>query len=191
MGSRIEYLTPDRFTCGTVGQPGERTFYLQARAGSRLTSVVCEKQQVSVLADNLSRILDEITRLSGGSLVVPPARSQPQDRDPLDVPLLEQFRVGTMTIAWDALADRVQIELFELDTTEAEEEEEEVETGDDAEDDRDVLVVSLTPTMARDFAARARMVVGAGRPACPFCGQPIDPQGHICPRSNGFRKPLV
>lgn len=187
MGSRFEYATPDRFTCGTVGQPGERVFYLQARAGSRLTSVICEKQQVSVLADNLGRILDEIGRLAGGKLRVPPARSQPQDRDPLDVPLLDQFRVGTMTIAWDAASDRVQVELFEV-AAEGDEPDEEDES---TQDERDVLVVSLTPTMARDFSARARMVVGAGRPACPFCAQPIDPQGHICPRSNGYRKALV
>lgn len=182
MATRYEYPSPDRFTCGTVGQPGERTFYLQVREGSRLTSVVCEKQQVSALAENVTRVVDEIARLMAGRLDVPGARSQPEDRDPLDVPLLEQFRVGTMTIAWDAGRDRVLIELFEFGDDESEEGVE--------PDDRDVVTVALTVAMARDFAARARMVVGAGRPACPFCAQPIDPAGHICPRSNGYRRPL-
>ena len=94
------YDAPDRFVAGTVGQPGERTFFLQAREGSRITSVACEKQQVSVLAEHLDRVLDEVLRRSAGVVDVPPASSQARDTDPLDAPINEEFRVGTMTIAW-------------------------------------------------------------------------------------------
>ena len=106
------YDAPDRFVAGTVGQPGERTFFLQAREGNRLTSVVCEKQQLSVLAEHLDRVLDEVQRRSAGQVDVPPASSTARDTEPLDAPINEEFRVGTMTIAWDPSIDRIVIELF-------------------------------------------------------------------------------
>ena len=116
------YDEPDRFVAGTVGQPGERAFFLQAREGNRITSVACEKQQVSVLAEHLDRVLDEVVRRSTGSAAVPPASTRTRDTDPLDAPIAEEFRVGTMTIAWDPSIDRVVIELFS--NVDAEEEDE-------------------------------------------------------------------
>jgi uncharacterized repeat protein (TIGR03847 family) len=187
------YDAPDRFVAGTVGQPGERTFFLQAREGNRMTSVACEKQQVSVLAEHLDRVLDEVLRRSAGEVDVPPASSKARDTDPLDAPITEEFRVGTMTIAWDPSIDRIVIELFSNvdvveETTEAPpaaaaEESDEIEADE-------VFVVKITASYARDFVARAQALVAAGRPSCPFCLQPIDPQGHICPRANGYRLPL-
>lgn len=184
---------PDRFVAGTVGQPGERTFFLQARQGRRLTSVVCEKQQVEVLAEHLDRVLDEIGRLSAGTVQVPPRRDEVVDADPLDVPIEEEFRIGTMTIAWDPKAERIVIELFPVTETEVDvpEDADAAEAASlEASEATEVFIVSLKPTAARDFVARSRAVVEAGRPACPFCQQPIDPDGHICPRANGYRRPL-
>ena len=186
------YDAPDRFVAGTVGQPGERTFFLQAREGNRITSVACEKQQVSVLAEHLDRVLDEVLRRSSGQIDVPPAASTATDTQPLDAPITEEFRVGTMTIAWDPSIDRVVIELFSnVDVDEAEDEAEEPapETSEEPEAD-EVFVVKITAAYARDFVARANALVAAGRPPCPFCLQPLDPQGHICPRANGYRRPL-
>jgi uncharacterized repeat protein (TIGR03847 family) len=187
------YDAPDRFVAGTVGQPGERSFFLQAREGNRITSVACEKQQVSVLAEHLDRVLDEVLRRSAGEVDVPPASSRARDTDPLDAPITEEFRVGTMTIAWDPSIDRIVIELFsnvDLDeertrATEASSTEEPDEIDAD-----EVFVVKITASYARDFVARAQALVAAGRPSCPFCLQPIDPHGHICPRANGYRRPL-
>jgi uncharacterized repeat protein (TIGR03847 family) len=194
------YDAPDRFVAGTVGQPGERTFFLQARQGNRITSVACEKQQVSVLAEHLDKVLDEVLRRSAGEINVPPASTKARDVDPLDAPITEEFRVGTMTIAWDPTIDRIVIELFSNVDTEAEETE---ETEDDPaaatptdEPDPDtinadeVFVVKITASYARDFVARAQALVAAGRPPCPFCLQPLDPSGHICPRANGYRRAL-
>jgi len=188
------YDAPDRFVAGTVGQPGERTFFLQAREGNRMTSVVCEKAQVSVLAEHLDRVLDEVQRRSAGQVDVPPASSAARDTDPLDAPINEEFRVGTMTIAWDPSIDRIVIELFSNVDVEDEEQPEETsspaaEEPDEIEAD-EVFVVKITASYARDFVARAQALVAAGRPSCPFCLQPIDPQGHICPRANGYRRPL-
>ena len=188
------YDAPDRFVAGTVGQPGERTFFLQAREGNRITSVVCEKQQVSVLAEHLDRVLDEVQRRSAGRVDVPPASSTARDTDPLDAPINEEFRVGTMTIAWDPSIDRIVIELFS--NVDVDEEEQTAGTSNPTAEEPDeieadeVFVVKITASYARDFVARAQALVAAGRPSCPFCLQPIDPQGHICPRANGYRRPL-
>src|SRR3954447_5085592 len=187
------YDAPDRFVAGTVGTPGERTFFLQAREGNRIISVGCEKQQVSVLAEHLDRVLDEVKRRSGGRADVPPAARKPTDTEPLDAPITEEFRVGTMTIAWDPSIDRIVIELFSnVDEDESAEEATSAPTPaepDEIEAD-EVFVVKITASYARDFVARAQALVAAGRPSCPFCLQPIDPQGHICPRANGYRRLL-
>ena len=193
------YDSPDRFVAGTVGQPGERTFFLQAREGNRITSVVVEKQQVSVLAEHLDKVLDEVLRRSGPAADVPPPRDKPSDVDPLDAPITEEFRVGTMTIAWDAEINKIVIELF---SNVDEDEEEAVEDavlsaaaaaaleGADEVDADEVFVVKISAAYARDFVARAQALVSAGRPPCPFCLQPLDPAGHVCPRANGYRRPL-
>jgi uncharacterized repeat protein (TIGR03847 family) len=188
------YDSPDRFVAGTVGQPGERAFFLQARQGNRVTSVGLEKQQVSVLAEHLDRVLDEVRRRSAGQADVPPASTTPSDTQPLDAPITEEFRVGTMTIAWDPTIDRIVIELFSNVEGEDEVAEEELPTtaeeAENAIDADEVFVVKITASYARDFVARAQALVKAGRPACPFCLQPLDPSGHICPRANGYRRPL-
>lgn len=189
------YDSPDRFVAGTVGQPGERTFFLQAREGNRITSVVCEKQQVSVLAEHLDKILNEVVRRSGGEVDVPPPAPGPKDTQPLDAPIQEEFRVGTMTIAWDPNIDRIVIEMFSNveanGDPDAPDPVEEPETEVAPEEEADeVFVVRITASYAREFVARSQALVSAGRPACPFCLQPIDPDGHICPRANGYRRPL-
>ena len=187
------YDAPDRFVAGTVGQPGERSFFLQAREGNRITSVACEKQQVSVLAEHLDRVLDEVLRRSAGEVNVPPASSRAHDTDPLDAPITEEFRVGTMTIAWDPSIDRIVIELFSnVDVDEERTRAAEAPSTEEPDeiDADEVFVVKITASYARDFVARAQSLVAAGRPSCPFCLQPIDPHGHICPRANGYRRPL-
>lgn len=196
------YDSPDRFVAGTVGQPGERTFFLQAREGNRITSVVVEKQQVSVLAEHLDKVLDEVLRRSGPAAQVPPAHDRPTDTDPLDAPITEEFRVGTMTIAWDAEIHKIVIELFsnvDSDVTDDEDDADDLGLsaaaaaaleGNDEVNADEVFVVKITPGYARDFVARAQALVAAGRPPCPFCLQPLDPAGHICPRANGYRRPL-
>ena len=191
------YDSPDRFVAGTVGQPGERTFFLQAREGNRITSVVVEKQQVSVLAEHLDRVLDEVLRRSGATADVPPAHDNPTDTDPLDAPITEEFRVGTMTIAWDAEINKIVIELFSnVDDDDAGEDAElsaaaaAALEGNDEVDADEVFVVKISASYARDFVARAQALVAAGRPPCPFCLQPLDPRGHVCPRANGHRRPL-
>jgi uncharacterized repeat protein (TIGR03847 family) len=177
------YDPPARFVAGTVGQPGQRTFYLQASGTGRVTSVTLEKYQVSLLAERLDELLDEVLRRSGGSPSVPAvAPAELQDDDPLELPLMEEFRAGSIALAWDADGGRVVIEVQEETDDPVEPLAEEVSA-----DGPGVLRVRITPAMARAFAQRALQVVAAGRPPCPLCGLPLDADGHICPRQNGHR----
>ncbi|WP_432495327.1 DUF3090 domain-containing protein [Kineococcus gypseus] len=181
----FDYDPPERFVAGTVGEPGSRTFFLQARGAGRLTSVALEKAQVAALAERVSELLDEIVRRSAGQAPVPALTpSGSSDTAPLDVPIEEEFRVGTMSLAWDSEREVVVIECFEVD-------DEEVDSplAEEAPDPaRNLLRVAIDGAAARAFSQRAAALVAAGRPPCPFCAGPLDPGGHVCPRANGYRR---
>jgi uncharacterized repeat protein (TIGR03847 family) len=179
---------PERFVAGTVGPPGQRTFFLQAREGARVTSVALEKQQVAVLATRIDELLDEVLSATGGEAPVPAvAPLDLEDAEPLDQPIVEEFRAGTMTLSWDSADQRVVVEVFpftEESVVSPDQPEEEIEEPEPEE----LLVVRLPAGLARAFSKRAQAVVAAGRQPCPFCGGPLDPEGHLCPRANGFRR---
>ena len=172
---------PARFVAGTVGQPGDRTFYLQASGAGRTVSVALEKVQVSLLADRLEELLAEVQRRLG----VPVAKDMPgDDNEPLDTPVDEEFRVGAMGLAWDGDAGLVVVEAQAAGDEPADES----TILEDVEDGPDVLRVRIGTAEARAFVDRARRVVSAGRPPCPLCGLPLDSGGHVCPRQNGYRR---
>jgi uncharacterized repeat protein (TIGR03847 family) len=175
----FSFNEPDRFVAGTVGRPGARTFFLQARDGARVVSVVLEKTQVAVLAERLEALLDELTRRG---LELPESGVVDQDTEPLDEPINEAFRAGTLTLTWDGEDERIIVEAREM----VDEDEEAVIDAVDDDDGPDIIRVVMQPASARGFADRATAVVGEGRPPCPLCGLPLDPQGHICPRKNGY-----
>jgi uncharacterized repeat protein (TIGR03847 family) len=177
------FESPDRFVAGAIGQPGNRTFFLQAKEGGRVVTVALEKAQVAILAERLTALLAEV-RSRGANVPEEPSPEE-IDRAPLDEPLVESFRVGTMAIVWDGDDESIVVEAREI--TEADEESEEESEGEGEEDqEADLVRVHLEPRRALAFAARALEVVAAGRPPCPFCGQPLNPEGHICPRRNGY-----
>jgi uncharacterized repeat protein (TIGR03847 family) len=182
---------PERFVAGTVGSPGQRTFFLQARTGARVTSVALEKQQVLVLAERIDELLDELLRSAEGETTIPAVSPVSlDDNEPLEQPIVEEFRAGTMTLSWDAADERVVVEVFpftEEGVVEPGTPEEEI----DEPEPEEVLVVRLPAGLARAFSKRAQAVVLAGRPSCPFCGGPMDPAGHLCPRANGFRRTVA
>jgi uncharacterized repeat protein (TIGR03847 family) len=176
---------PERFVAGTVGPPGERTFFLQARGGGRLVSVALEKVQMSLLADKLDELLLEAHRRFGVELPeLPPAA----DNEPLETPLDEEFRVGTLGLAFDIDTATVVIEAIAVGESEETEEDPSEAEIEEADADRDRLRVRLTPAETRAFIDRAKRVLASGRPPCPLCGQPLDPRGHLCPRHNGYHR---
>src|SRR5919106_5162265 len=175
------FRQPERFVAGTVGEPGDRSFYLQAIEEARTVSVLLEKQQVSVLAERITALLQEVARRFGSD--VPTGAGDP-DADPLAVPLEEEFRVGTMGLGWDADSRTIVVELLAV----SEEEVDESVVLDDGEEGPDALRVFLSPMQARAFADRAERVVSAGRPPCPLCAEPLAPEGHVCVRLNGYHR---
>src|SRR3954447_24824762 len=166
---------PERFVAGTVGQPGERTFFLQVRDGATLVSVAMEKGQISALAERVETLLGEVRQTADV-----PTPADVDDVAPLDTPLEEEFRVGMLALGWDPEDELVVLEAQAISATPAERMANEPEGPD-------VLRVRLTAPAAQAFAARAQRVVAAGRPPCPLCGLPLGPSGHICPRQNGHR----
>ncbi len=173
------FRSPDRFLAGTVGQPGEREFYLQAVDGSRVVSVACEKQQVAVLADKLGSLIGEVVRRFGEK-----APAIDPTEPALETPVDAEFRVGTMGLAWDGEGSRIVVELLAI--TDADVTEDSV--LDDSEDGPDALRVFLSLDEAQSFAAQAERIISAGRPPCPLCSNPLNPEGHICPRLNGYHR---
>ena len=180
--SRIFLFDPvERFVVGTVGIPGERTFFIQARTGSRLVSVSLEKAQVAAIADRVLQILREI-RLSEPLTVI---ERVSYDDQPLESPIDEEFRVGVIGLAYVSDRRLIEIDLQAItDSDNADDELLEIDTSSD----QDILRILMTLGYAESFAKRANTVVAAGRAPCPFCGGPIDPNGHLCPRSNGYRR---
>ena len=178
----FRFTDPDRFVAGTIGAPGDRTFYLQARQGPAVVSVIVEKSQVAILAARMADLIEALDVEPAASPATrddAPRDDAPRDDAPLDEPLVEAFRVGVLAIAWDAAAERVVLEAQPIS-----EEGDYVEASDEDPDAPDIFRVRLPIGPARDFVRRSADLVSAGRPTCPFCGQAIDERGHLCPRAN-------
>ena len=186
---------PDRLVVGTVGQPGSRAFYLQARTGPRVVSVGLEKEQSAALAEKIEEILDALMADEGNPFNVPATTPlELVDNDPLDQPVEEEFRTAAIGLGWDPSTLQVVIEAYPfiqpddaaLDSGDNNSHASGIEPWDvDSDDARvepaEMLVVRIPVGTARAFAERTLEVVGAGRPICPLCGTPMDPDGHVCP----------
>jgi uncharacterized repeat protein (TIGR03847 family) len=156
--------SPDVFTAGTVGPPGQRVFFLQARDGDLVVTLRCEKQQVAALAEYFDGLLHDLE----------PAPHAVPDSDLALVPPLEaMWTVGPIGVAYDEPDDRIIVVLEEL----VEDEEPEPDSGASVK-------VRLTRAQVSGFVRHCRQLVAAGRPQCRFCGLPMDPDGHPCPRMN-------
>ncbi|MBF4574197.1 DUF3090 domain-containing protein [Herbiconiux sp. VKM Ac-1786] len=180
-----DFAWPDRVVVGTVGHPGSRTFYLQARTGAQLVSVALEKEQSAVLAEKIDEILDELMVNDGNRFSVPSSIPvELVDNEPLE-PVFEQFRAGAMGLGWDPTTAQLVVEAYPLIEAEAAPDDPSAElgweTGEPMIEPAELLVVRMPVGTARAFAKRTREIVGAGRPLCPLCGTPMDPEGHVCP----------
>jgi uncharacterized repeat protein (TIGR03847 family) len=158
-------LSAERLTVGTVGPVGDRLFLLQCRQGPTLLTLKIEKQQVSVVAEYLARIVKDQTR--PGHL---------PEEIPLETPTEPDWVVGTIGVSYDDAEDRIVLVIEELVSDD--------ETGA-------IARLSISREQAAGFAIQATKLVESGRPPCPLCGSPLDPSGHECPRTNGHRPPAV
>jgi uncharacterized repeat protein (TIGR03847 family) len=170
MSEQHRFERVDAFTAATEGRPGQRVFYLQVRSGPTVITVKCEKGQVDALGQYLGRLL--------GGLPEPAAPADPSGLQPA-TPLLSEFVVGAISVAYDNETDRFVVEVEEVVAVD--------ETGEpdpEALEDHSALQFQLERAQAAAFASRAAELVAAGRPPCRFCGGPLDPEGHACPRMN-------
>ena len=180
-------------TVGTVGEPGHRTFYLQARQGDQHVTLKLEKQQVAALAQFIGEILSDLPV---------PESTPPDDELELTEPVLAEWIVGSIQLAYDGDADRIVVVAEEItaepeaDDLDAEDEELLTEPdpgpmigGSEAPEGQAIGRFGLTRPQAASMVRRGWDLVRAGRPACPLCGNPMDPEGHSCPRTNGHRTP--
>ena len=192
MADSYDFEAPDFFTTGTVGTPGRRVFYLQAREGGRVVTLKLEKEQIGALAEYLAKLLADL----------PAPGPLPQDMALLE-PVAEAWVVGSLGVAYDETADRILIVAEELTEEAEDEEDEEEEEGEgeeraeaepperaaaaEAEESPDTAKARfrLTRPQAAAFVERGRSLVQSGRPICRTCGLPIDPDGHPCPGTNG------
>ena len=168
---RYAFTDPDRFIAGTIGEPGERSFFIQARLANRLISVALEKAQVQAIAARLEIMVSEVKKSEPLTLI----DKIPSDDAPLETPVDAEFQVGAIALAWNDEMQRICVELYELEE-------------DEESSDGEVLEVNISLGQAVAFSTRSKALVNAGRLPCTFCGIPIDPRGHLCPRSNGYRR---
>jgi uncharacterized repeat protein (TIGR03847 family) len=179
----IDFDPPDRFVADSVGPAGQRTFFVQAVKGSQVMTVSLEKEQVRLLGESLVELLNEMA----GAVADHPDEAELPDRAPLQNPIEEDFRARQLSLAWDEDTRRVNIEASDREPVD--EDDDEPAEPDSADPiGFQGIRVSLPVGMARGFAARCEDSMTGGRPNCPFCGGPLDPTGHICPRANGYRR---
>ena len=170
----FEVDSPDHFTAGAVGPPGQRVFYLQSRDAGRLITLKVEKEHVRALAEYLGGLLARVKGAPGA------ARGAAELLEPLEA----AWDVGSLAVGYDESQDRVVVEASEL--IEADEAEE--ETAPAPEPEPAMARFRITRAQAAAFVERANELMKGGRPTCPVCSRPMDPEGHVCPRANGHVK---
>ena len=173
--SRARKLDPvSSFIVGTIGQPGEREFYLQAKYHGGIHSFAVDKGQVAALADRIALLI--------GELKAADYRFENVIAVPLEVPLIPEFQIGVIGIVWLGETEQVSLDIQEI--TEGDND----LVSEDQADGPALFRLLMTPDIANAFVSQARKIVAAGRAPCPFCGLPINRDGHLCPRANGYRR---
>jgi uncharacterized repeat protein (TIGR03847 family) len=162
----------DRITTDAIGEPGERVFYLQARKGRRLVTLICEKEHIAALALAIDQVLLSLADDDPDAVVEPDPMIE--EGMGLEYPLEPAFRAGQVNLGYDEVSERLVIIVYEL-----------MAEGDDSPPS--VARFWATPAQMRAFSIQGQQIVAAGRPTCPMCGEPMDPSGHFCPRRNGHR----
>jgi uncharacterized repeat protein (TIGR03847 family) len=186
----IELDPVDRITADAVGPAGQRTFYLQGRQDDQLITLLVEKQQVQLLSASVVEILAQIGKETG--------QGPPEEEMGLDEPIIPEWRAGRLSIGYHDERDLLLLEAEEvLPEDEVEGGTAEGEESTPEPDDAAGEEPAIEPQRVRFWATREQMlslarhganVCAAGRPLCPYCHNPLDPEGHQCPAMNGHRK---
>ena len=171
MPENIQLDAVDFITIGTIGPPGERVFHLQAAEDDFLLTLTIEKFQAAAIADSLAQLFEQLEEEY--HIQTPEVEASRYDLE-LREPILPMFRVGQMGLGYDSTLDQVYLILNEL--------------ADVPETEMQSVRIGASRPQMRALIDHTREVVQQGRPICGNCGQPMDPEGHFCPRSNGHRQ---
>lgn len=167
-----------RFIVSTIGEPGQRQFFLQVKSAAGLNAVSLEKGQVVALTERFEDLIRELRRgkLASATDLATPATL---DDQPMDLPIESDFTVGVISISWETEQVIVNIQAATQDDE---------LLIDDLDFGPDLIVAHLKIHQVKGFCERSKSIIKAGRPQCPFCALPVDPLGHLCPRANGYRR---
>jgi uncharacterized repeat protein (TIGR03847 family) len=172
-GQEIILDPVDHVTTDAIGAPGQRVFYIQATKGTRIVTLIVEKFQIQTLAVGVERFLTEIgeknPQLEAAPLVYD------EDRMHIQPPVDPLFRAGELGLSYDAERDMVALIIREA------------LSGDKAPEDAQVVQLFCTRAQIRAMSSWGLEVADRGRPICPYCGEPMDPESHFCPKKNGHK----
>jgi uncharacterized repeat protein (TIGR03847 family) len=174
----FDFPDPDHVVPAALGQPGQRVFSIQVHVAGEITVLKCEKQQMAALAEHLQGVLSDLP-------AAPAVRLAP----PAD--LVPAWAIGVLGLTYDSGLDRVVVmaqEIQFLEEAEGDEGEEAEAVAVPSDDDAATARIAMTRGQVAAFIETATTLVEGGRPPCPICGRPLDPEGHICPRTNGHAK---
>ncbi len=173
MSRHIELNPATHLTIGTLGEPGNRTFYLQGGDGNDTISLVLEKVQAAALADSFEDLLEEVLRQD------PSVENQLEETIAFDLRLRQPietslFRIGNLGLGYNEELGRVIVVAYEL-------------VNEEEGEEPNVVSFWVLPELVKALVQHARQVVKSGRPVCGNCGNPIDADGHFCPHRNGYK----
>lgn len=173
MAEEIDIQPVTHITTDAIGKPGERVFYIQAWQAQRTVTVIAEKIQIQSLAVGYEQFLAEISQRFPD---LPEASADFIDaKMHINPPVDPLFRVGELGLGYDADHDQVVLVVREL-----------LSEGQPAEDAR-VVRFWCTRSQIRAMCRWGIEVAARGRPICPQCGEPMEPEGHFCPKKNGHK----
>ena len=167
-----------RFVVSAIGNPGEREFFLQVKSSDGLNTIAVEKEQVRALSEQISNLITEVRR--AGLVAKKDISIAPKiDNEPIELPIEKDFQLGVANLAWKN--NQIELILQAISSDDA-------ILLDDLDDGPDLIICSIPIDLAKGFCVRANALLNQGRPACPFCGLPMNSSGHLCPRANGYRR---
>lgn len=169
MSASFEFDPVERFTAGAVGEPGRRTFYIQAAGGGQLVTLLAEKEQIGALAQTIARLLSILPEVEDEGYVPGDAELE------LVEPLVPEWRAGSMALDYQEELGRLVVVVQEA-------------LPEDSEEEPATLRIGMSRAQAERLAEHASAAVASGRPQCRVCGLPMEPEGHICPATNGHRE---
>lgn len=185
MDRRIfKFEKPDRCVIGAIGSYPDQSYFLQVTDAGEDVTVQMDFRQVRLLGKRIDQLLDSVS--AHMNIHIPAKVKKASDQGPLHMPVDSEFFVGSIGLGWDMESLSLIIEVMDFTSLPVTAE----MMLQDSEEGPDTLRISLSSSAARQFARRALEVYAAGRPLCPLCGEPLDEDGHICARLNGYRRDL-